>query len=118
MRDAVDEAISAGALEQETPGERADRERWERAISRKESALRVLGPLGFDDLHDAERPGAIVHGGAGVVLDAAVIKPQDVVPELLRIGRERGVAALRRDLRAVIGLVGVGGCEMGTNAEL
>jgi hypothetical protein len=104
MRDAVDEAISAGALEQESPGERADRERWERAISRKESALRVLGPLGFEDNNDGEAPGAIYHSGSGVVLDAENLKPQDVVHELLRIGRERGVEALRRDLRAAIGI--------------
>lgn len=104
MRDAVDEAISAGVLEQETPCERADRERWERAISRKESALRVLGPLGFEDADDGEAPGAIYHSGAGVVLDAETLDPSRVVHELLRIGMERGVAALRRDLRAAIGV--------------
>lgn len=104
MRDAVDEAISSGALEQESPGERSDRERWERAISRKQSALRVLGPLGFEDSDDGECPGAIYHSGAGVTLDAATLNPNHVVHELLRIGMERGVAALRRDLRAAIGL--------------
>ncbi len=31
-------------------------------------------------------------------------RPQSVVHELLRIGAERGVEALRRDLRAAIGL--------------
>lgn len=104
MRDAADEAISAGALEQESPGERADRERWERTLSRKQSALRVLGPLGFEDSDDGECPGAIYHRGAGVTLDAATLNPSHVVQELLRIGMERGVAALRRDLRAAIGL--------------
>lgn len=104
MRDAADEAISAGALEQETPGERADRERWEFATSRKESALRVLGPLGFEDNQDGECPGAIYHPETGVVLDAATLRPAMVVHELLRIGRDRGVEALRRDLRAAIGL--------------
>lgn len=104
MRDSVDEAISTGALEQESPGERCDRERWERAISRKESALRVLGPLGFEDASDGEKPGAIYHSASAVVLDAERLKPQDVVHELLRIGMERGVAALRRDLRAAIGI--------------
>ena len=104
MRDALDEAISAGVPDQETPSQRSDRERWERAISRKESALRVLGPLGFENNDDGEAPGTIYHSGAGVVLDAENLKPQDVVHELLRIGSERGVEALRRDLRAAIGI--------------
>ena len=32
---------------------------WDRAIDRKASALRVLGPLGFEDADDDELPGAI-----------------------------------------------------------
>lgn len=104
MRDAVDEGISCGDLEAESPGDRLERERWELAISCKESALRVLGPLGFEDADDGERPGAIYRSAAGVTLDAATLSPSAVVHELLRIGSERGVAALRRDLRAAIGL--------------
>lgn len=104
MRDAVDKAISTGALEAESSGDRIERECWERAISRKESALRVLGPIGFEDSDDNETPGAIYHSGSGVVFDAATLKPQDVVHELLRIGMQRGVEALRRDLRAAIGI--------------
>ena len=104
MRDAVDEGISCGDLERESPGERHEREKWERAISRKESALRVLGSLGFEDCGDGEAPGAIYHPGSNVVLDAATLTPQVVVHELLRIGCERGVESLRRELRRVIGV--------------
>ena len=89
---------------EETPGERHEREIWKAAQERKASALRVLGPLGFEDSDDGECPGAIYHSGAGVVLDAATLSPGQVVYELLKIGSERGVAALRRDLRAAIGL--------------
>ncbi len=104
MRDAVDEGISCGDLEAETASDRAEIAKYELAISRKEIALRVLGPLGFEDNADGECPGAIYHSGAGVVIDAYTIGPQSVVHELLRIGAERGVEALRRDLRAAIGL--------------
>jgi hypothetical protein len=88
----------------ETPGDRLEREKWEPVIARKESALRVLEPLGFVDNRDDEFPGTIFHSGANVALDTADLSPSDVVYELLKIGSERGVAALRRDLRAAIGL--------------
>ena len=104
MRDAVDEGISCGELEAETAGDRAELAKYELAISSKALALLVLGPLGFEDNANGERPGAIYHSGAGVVIDANTIGPQSVVHELLRIGAERGVEALRRDLRAAIGL--------------
>ena len=57
------------------------------------------------DNSDGECPGSIYHSGAGVTLDVSALRdPADVVHELLKIGSERGVAALRRDLRAAIGL--------------
>jgi hypothetical protein len=89
----------------ETPGDRYEREKFEDALQRKARWLRGLEPLGFVDNDDGECPGAIYHPGAGVTLDIATLRnPADVVHELLKIGSERGVAALRRDLRAAIGL--------------
>ncbi len=93
-----------GLIDRETPGYRHEREQWEAAEERKASALRVLAPLGFEDNCDGACPGAIYHSGAGVTLNAATLSPAQVVHELLKIGSERGVAALRRDLRAAIGL--------------
>ena len=89
---------------EETPGDRHEREKLEAAEQRKASALRVLAPLGFEDSCNGECAGAIHHSGAGLTLDASTLHPAQVVHELLRIGSERGVAALRRDLRAAIGL--------------
>lgn len=104
MRDVVDEAVSCGALESETPGDRWEREQFERAIARKESVLEALGPLGFEDNSDAECPGAIWHKGASIVLDAATLSPEQVVQAVLAEGMARGRAEVRSQMRAALGL--------------
>lgn len=104
MRDAVDEAISCGALESETPGERWERERWERAISRKKSALTILGPLGFVDNDDGETPGAILHPATGMVLDAERLSPAQVVKAIFDEGFLRGSNEVRSQMRRTLGL--------------
>jgi hypothetical protein len=81
-----------------------DNAAWDRAIDRKASALRVLGPLGFEDADDGETPGAIWHRNSSVTLDCAITSPAHVVEALLSIGREQGRNEVRAQMRAAIGL--------------
>ncbi len=84
--------------------ERMERECFERAISRKESALKLLEPLGFVDADDAEYPGAIWHRGCALTLDAGRLSPADFMQAILEIGRERGRTDVRNQMRDALGL--------------
>jgi hypothetical protein len=81
-----------------------DNDAWDRAISRKASALRVLGPLGFEDAEDGEVPAAIWHRNAAITLDCATMSPAHVVEALLSIVREQGRAEVRSVMRQALGL--------------
>lgn len=81
-----------------------DNDAWDRAIDRKASALRVLGPLGFEDADDGEMPGAIWHRNAAITLDCATMSPAHVVEALLSIGREQGRDEVRALMRQALAL--------------
>ena len=81
-----------------------DNDAWDRAIDRKASALRVLGPLGFEDAEDGELPGAMWHRGCGITLDAARLSPAQVVEALLSVGREQGRDEVRALMRQALAL--------------
>ncbi len=79
-------------------------EATDRALSRKASALRLLGPLGFIDNNDAEVLGAIWHPVTGLVLDASSISPAEVVRVIYEAGEAAGREALQRELALLLGL--------------
>lgn len=81
----------------ETPTEKALRER-------KESALRLLAPLGFEDAEDIEAPGAIFHRDTGLCIDVRDTSPQKVVRAIFEQGRDKGADELRAQLRRTLGL--------------
>lgn len=82
-----------------------DSERWDRAISRKKSALELLGPLGFVDNDDGEAPGAIWHRECHITLDTERMSPAQVIAAVLEIGRERGRSEVQGSVRKALGLV-------------
>lgn len=81
-----------------------EQERFDRAVARKESALKILAPLGFVDNDDVESPGTIWHTGCNLTIDTARTSPAEVVEAILIIGRERGRSEIRGEVRAALGL--------------
>lgn len=85
----------------------ADPKRLERALSRKESALNILAPLGFVDAEDADMPGAIRHRPTDVWIDTEVLSPSDVVSAIVAHGEARARDTIRRKLSAAVDSPGV-----------
>ncbi len=84
--------------------EQQEQEQFDRAVARKESALKLLAPLGFVDSDDDEVPGAIWHKGCALTLDATRMSPAEAVEAILNIGRERGRSEIRVTVRTALGL--------------
>lgn len=81
-----------------------DSGRWDRAISRKKSALELLGPLGFEDSEDSDDPGAVWHRECNITINTERITPAQVVGAILQIGRERGRSEARNTVRQALGI--------------
>ena len=81
-----------------------DSERWDRAISRKNSALELLAPLGFVDSEDSDEPGAIWHRECHITINTERMSPAQVVGAILEIGLERGRSEVQTTMRQVLGI--------------
>lgn len=74
------------------------------AEQRKQSALKVLGPIGFVDAEDEEVPGAIWHRQTGVTINTMMVKAGDLVGAILEAGEARGRDAAQAAMRKACGL--------------
>lgn len=77
---------------------------YELAASRKESALELLGKLGFVDNNDDEYPGTIFHPATGLTIDVVRIGPAEVIAEVLKRGQQQGEERVQAAIRKTLGL--------------
>jgi len=75
----------------------------EQMLDIKASALRLLEPLGFEDLGDAESPAALWHSASGFVFDSRQ-GPADVIRAAVQFGREQGREEVRSEIRKALGI--------------
>lgn len=74
------------------------------AEQRKQSALKLLGPIGFVDADDTEAPGAIWHRQADITINVMMVKEGDLVGIILEVGREQGRSEAQKAMRKACGL--------------
>jgi hypothetical protein len=76
---------------------------YDRIIEHKLQALKLLGPLGFEDNEDAEFPGVIWHRGINQTFDISATDPKEIVRVVFARGKELGDIEAKARMRAALG---------------
>lgn len=93
---------SKSAVERLVIARTSEEEIMDAVEKRKQSALELLGPLGFVDNEDGEFLSTIFHPACGV-LDTMKLGPGDVVQAIYAIGVRRGEENAKAAMRRALG---------------